>query len=66
MGRVRFDDLWSAMIFSDQPEERKPGEDSSIYQWKLVDDFVKNFNEYTTLCCYQREAQQRLQDPRHV
>ena len=45
MGRVRFDDLWSAMRFSDQSEEREPGEDSSIYRWKLVDDFIKNFNE---------------------
>ena len=46
MGRERFDHLWSAIRFSDQPAEREPDEDSSVYRWKLVDDFVKHFNEY--------------------
>ena len=46
MGRHRFDNLWSAIRYSDQPDERGPDEDSSLYCWKLVDDFVTNFNSH--------------------
>ena len=48
MGRNRVDGLWSCIRYSDQLPEHQPDEDSSMYRWKLVDDFVTNFNEYGT------------------
>ena len=46
MTKNRFDEIWSCIRFSDQPEERYEGESSMAHRWKLVDDFVDAFNEY--------------------
>jgi hypothetical protein len=32
--------------FSKQPSQRPPGMSSETYRWKLVDDFVKHFNDH--------------------
>eukprot|EP00542_Grammatophora_oceanica_P010949 CAMPEP_0194045412 /NCGR_PEP_ID=MMETSP0009_2-20130614/16765_1 /TAXON_ID=210454 /ORGANISM="Grammatophora oceanica, Strain CCMP 410" /LENGTH=100 /DNA_ID=CAMNT_0038690263 /DNA_START=168 /DNA_END=467 /DNA_ORIENTATION=+ len=44
MARHRFDDIWSAIRFSDQPTVRPEDMTSEQYRWRLVDDFVDNFN----------------------
>ena len=41
-----FDDLWMCIRFSDQPCNRPSEMTSEQYHWRLVDDFVKNFNEH--------------------
>ena len=41
-----FDDLWMCIRFSDQPRNRPSEMTSEQYRWRLVDDFVKNFNEH--------------------
>ena len=46
MGRHRYDDIWKALRWSDQPEERPEGMSSERYRWKLVSDFVHRFNEH--------------------
>jgi hypothetical protein len=46
MSRYRFDSLWSAIHFSDQPDTRPGGMSLEQYRWKLVDDFVEAFNNY--------------------
>ena len=46
MPRKRFDDLWMCIRFSEQPPNRPSDMTSEQYCWRLVDDFVKNFNEH--------------------
>jgi Transposase IS4 len=47
MSRNRFDDLLSALCWSNQSLVPPEGMSSEQYsRWKLVDDFVKNFNEH--------------------
>ena len=46
MPRKWFDDLWMCIRFSDQPRNRPSDMTSEQYHWRLVDDFVKNFNEH--------------------
>ena len=46
MARKRFDLLWRWMVWSDQPEIRPETMKHSQYRWKLVDGFVKRFNDY--------------------
>ena len=46
MPRMRFDDLWKCIRWSDQPSERPDSMSSEQYRWKLVDDFVDKFNEH--------------------
>ena len=46
MARKRFDLLWRWMVWSDQPEIRPEKMKHSQYRWKLVDGFVKRFNDY--------------------
>ena len=46
MSRNRFDELWKHIRFSEQPDERPEGMSSETYRWKLIDDFVKNFNDH--------------------
>ena len=41
-----FNDLWMCIRFSDQPRNRPSDMTSAQYRWRLVDDFVKNFNEH--------------------
>jgi Transposase IS4 len=46
MSRDRFDKLWACIRFSDQPDARPNDMTSERYRWRLVDDFVDNFNKY--------------------
>ena len=46
MPRKRFDDLWMCIRFSEQPPNRPSDMTSEQYRWRLVDDFIKNFNEH--------------------
>ena len=46
MPQKRFNDLWMCIRFSDQPRNRPSEMTSEQYCWRLVDDFVKNFNEH--------------------
>lgn len=46
MSRDRFDVLWSLIRFGEKPEERPSTMSSDEYRWRLVDDFVENFNAY--------------------
>ena len=46
MPQKRFDDLWMCIRFSDQPHNCPSDMTSEQYRWRLVDDFVKNFNEH--------------------
>ena len=46
MPRKRFDNLWMCIRFSEQPPNRPSDMTSEQYHWRLVDDFVKNFNEH--------------------
>ena len=41
-----FDDLWMCIRFSDQPHNHPSEMTSEQYRWRLVDDFIKNFNEH--------------------
>ena len=41
-----FDDLWMCIRFSDQPRNHPSEMTSEQYHWRLVDDFIKNFNEH--------------------
>ena len=42
----RFNNLWMCIRFSDQPRNRPSEMTSEQYCWRLVDDFVNNFNEH--------------------
>ena len=42
----QFDDLWMCIRFSDQPCNHPSEMTMEQYCWRLVDDFVKNFNEH--------------------
>ena len=46
MPQKQFDDLWMCIRFSDQPRNRPSDMTSEQYHWRLVDDFVKNFNKH--------------------
>ena len=45
MPQKQFDDLWMCIRFSDQPHNCPSEMTSEQYHWRLVDDFVENFNE---------------------
>ena len=46
MPRKQFDDLWMCIRFSEQPPNHPSDMTSDQYCWRLVDDFVKIFNEH--------------------
>jgi hypothetical protein len=46
MMRPRFDTIWKYIHFSDQPDVRSDNMSSEHHRWRLVDDFVKNFNDH--------------------
>ena len=46
MGRNRFDEIWYAMRWSKQLEERPENMSSAEFRWQLVNDHVKDFNEH--------------------
>ena len=46
MTRPRFDTIWRCIRFSDQPDVRPDTMSSEQHRWRLVDDFVRNFNDH--------------------
>ena len=46
MPQKSFNDLWMCIRFSDQPHNHPSEMTSEQYLWRLVDDFIKNFNEH--------------------
>ena len=40
MSRMRFDELWSALRWSEQPKERPEGMPHADYRWMLIDNMV--------------------------
>jgi Transposase IS4 len=46
MSKRRFDDLHSSIRYSDQPAERPATMSPERYRWRLIDDFVRRFNEH--------------------
>ena len=48
MNRHRFDILWRHVRWSHQPDVRGEGTIHEAHRWKIVEDFVTNFNEYRT------------------
>ena len=44
--RKRFDELWSCIRFSAQPDAIPDGMASEPYRWMLVDGFIRNFNNH--------------------
>jgi hypothetical protein len=45
MSKHRFDNLFCAIRWSKQPSERAENECTEQHRWKLVDDFIANFND---------------------
>jgi hypothetical protein len=50
MSKHQFDILLANMTFSNQPETQPEGMSSEKYQWRLVDDFVLEFNKHWCAC----------------
>lgn len=46
MSRKRFDQIWSCLPFSKQPDVRAPGTSHAQHGWMLVDDFANLFNDH--------------------
>jgi hypothetical protein len=46
MTRVRFDNIWKYIRFSDQPDVSPDNISSEQHRWRLVDDFVTNFSDH--------------------
>ena len=46
MSRNRFDEIWSELRWSDQPDIRPPEMSHAEYRWLLVDDMVDIFNSH--------------------
>ena len=46
MPRNRFDDIMRCLCFSSRPSTRPDGMSSETYRWKLIDDFVDNYNKH--------------------
>ena len=46
MSRHRFDEIWSELRWSDQPDVRPPEMSDAEYRWLLVDDMVDIFNTH--------------------
>ena len=44
--RIRFDDIWAYIQFSDHPGERPDDMSDKKYRWLLVDDFFQAFNDH--------------------
>jgi Transposase IS4 len=55
MSKHQFDILLANMTFSDQPETRPEGMSSEKYQWRLVDDFLMEFNKHQHACFHPSE-----------
>lgn len=46
MSRTRFEEIWSNMRWSNQPETQPEGMSSKKYRWMLVEDNVNSFNAH--------------------
>ena len=46
MSRQRYDDIWTCLRLSFQPETRPDNVPSEEYRWMLVDDFIRFFNDH--------------------
>jgi Transposase IS4 len=46
MSKHWFKNLLANIMFSDQPETQPEGESSEKYRWRLVDDFLLEFNKH--------------------
>ena len=46
MSRHRFDEIWSELLWSDQPGVRPSEMSHAEYRWLLVDDMVEIFNSH--------------------
>ncbi len=46
MSRQRLDFLFCYLLFGEQPAIRLPDMSSEKFWWKLVDDFINNYNTY--------------------
>ena len=46
MSRNRFDEIWSELRLSYQPDARPPEMSHAEYRWLLVDDMVEIFNSH--------------------
>jgi hypothetical protein len=46
MSKRMFDDLHSSVRYSYQPSERPAAMSSELYRWRLIDEFVRRFNEH--------------------
>ena len=46
MSRPRFDELWSNLRWSQQPNERPPDKSHAEHRWMLIDDMVNIFNRH--------------------
>ena len=44
MSRNRFDDIWSCIWFSEQPEQKPEGMNSMDYGWIILNDFINDYN----------------------
>ena len=49
MSRERFDNLWRYLVWSEQPATRPPDMSHEEWRWRLVQDFVDNFNDHREL-----------------
>ena len=56
MSRTRFDVLFTAMRWSDQPDERPEEMSSETFRWQLVKDFVDRFNHHRATRYYPSES----------
>jgi Transposase IS4 len=50
MSKHRFENLLANITFSDQPETQPEGMSLEKYRWRLVDDFVLEFNKHWRAC----------------
>ena len=46
MSIPQFDELWSALLWSEQPKERPEGMPHAEHWWMLIDDMVEIFNQH--------------------
>jgi Transposase IS4 len=49
MKRKRFDELWSCIRFSAQPDTLPDNMSAETYRWMLVDGFIRNFNNHRSV-----------------
>ena len=64
MLKHRFDDLFRAIRWSKQPSQRAENESTEQHRWKLVDDFVANFNDHRAIFLFlPKHLYRRIHEP---